>query len=363
MQYVPVMDKQGVPLMPTTPSRARRWIKTRRATPFWKKGVWCVRLNEEPSGRATQPIAVGIDPGSKREALVVATENKTLLNVQSQAVTWVKDAVETRRTMRRARRFRKTPYRQCRPNRRRREAFLPPSTKARWQWKLRLLAWLSKMYPITHVMVEDVKATTKKGAKKWNTMFSPLEQGKRYFYAEAAKYGNVFPIPAFEVYQKREELGLKKSDDKMAETWEAHCVDGWTLTRLAFENGAGQPTDTTLLCVAPIRLHRRQLHKLQPATGGVRRREGGTRSLGFTRGSYVTHPRYGTCYVGGTMSGNISLHALATGKRITQGAKPDDCTHRTYASWRWWRAATAAHRTSRSHSSHDFSRGLPGRFL
>ncbi len=351
--FVPAVDKDQHPLMPTTPSRARRWVKSRRATPFWKKGVWCVRLNDAPSGHEMQPIAVGIDPGSKREALVVATDNKTLLNVQAQAVTWVGDAVETRRTMRRARRFRKTPYRQCRPNRRWREAFLPPSTKARWQWKLRLLAWLSRMYPITHVMVEDVTATTKKGARKWNSMFNPLEAGKQWFYTEAARYGNVFPVPAFEVYQKREELCLKKSGDKMAETWSAHCVDGWTLTRLAFEGGTAHPTNTALLCVAPIRLHRRQLHMLQPAKGGVRKTYGGTRSRGFTRGSYVIHPRYGVCYVGGAMNGKISLHAIATAKRLTQGAQPHDCAHRTYASWRWWRAAPAAHQpTGRSHSSH-----------
>lgn len=183
-------------------------------------------------------------------------------------------------------------------------------------------------------------------------MFSPMEQGKQWFYAEAARYGNVFPIPAFEVYQKREELGLKKSGEKMAERWDAHCVDGWTLTRLAFEDGVAQSTNIRLLCVAPLRFHRRQLHMLQPAASGVRKSYGGTRSCGFTRGAYVTHPRYGTCYVGGTMNGTMSLHAIETGKRLTQGAKPADCRHRAYASWRWWRAAAAAHRTSRSHSSH-----------
>lgn len=350
--YVPVVDSEGKPLMPTLPSRARRWVEAKRATPFWSKGVWCVRLNAEPGGREVQPVAVGIDPGSKREALVVATEHKTLLNVQAQAVTWVGDAVKTKREMRRVRRFRKTPCRQPRSNRRQHQTFLSPSTKARWQWKLRLLAWLARLYPVTHVMVEDVAAATKKGARRWNGMFSPIEIGKRFFYAEAARHGNVFPIPAYEVAEKREELGLVKTSDKMSETWGAHCVDGWTLTRLAFEAGAAQPTDTTLLCVAPIRLHRRQLHMLQPAKGGVRKSYGGARSCGFTRGAYVAHPRHGTCYVGGTMSGRISLHALTTGKRLTQGAQPDECRHRTYASWRWWRASPAARRQGRSHPPH-----------
>ena len=116
--------------MPTTPARARRWIKSGHATPFWKGGVFCVRLNREPSARQTQPIAIGIDPGSKKEALVVKSSAHTYLNIQADAVTWVKGALETRRPMRRARRFRRTPCRQPRCNRAR--GGLPPSTEARW---------------------------------------------------------------------------------------------------------------------------------------------------------------------------------------------------------------------------------------
>ena len=83
MMFIPVVDKDQKPLMPTIPSRARRWIKTGRATPFWKKGIFCIRLNEEPSGRKTQDIAVGIDPGSKKEAFTVKSEAHTYLNIQT----------------------------------------------------------------------------------------------------------------------------------------------------------------------------------------------------------------------------------------------------------------------------------------
>jgi len=72
--FVPVVDKDNKPLMPTKPSRARRWIKSGKATPFWKKGIFCVRLNVELSVRNSQPIAVGIDPGSKKEAFTVKSE-------------------------------------------------------------------------------------------------------------------------------------------------------------------------------------------------------------------------------------------------------------------------------------------------
>ena len=89
--FVPVVDKENKPLMPTKPSRARKWIKSGKATPFWKKGIFCVRLNTEPKDRQTQKIAVGIDPGSKKEAFTVKSEIHTYLNIQADAVTWVKD--------------------------------------------------------------------------------------------------------------------------------------------------------------------------------------------------------------------------------------------------------------------------------
>lgn len=128
--FVRVVDRNNRPLMPTTTSRARRWMSSGKATPFFKKGVFCVRLNQEPSNRNTQPIAVGVDPGSKREGYTVKSQARTYLNIQAHTVDWVKDHVEVRRSMRRARRFRNTPCRQNRKNRLVNKQKLPPSTKA-----------------------------------------------------------------------------------------------------------------------------------------------------------------------------------------------------------------------------------------
>lgn len=312
MQFVPVVDRSQRFLMPTTPSRARRWIESGRATPFWKKGVFCVRLNQEPSNRSTQPIAVGIDPGSKREGFTVKSKAHTYLNVQTHAVDWVKDHVETRRNMRRARRFRKTP---CRPNRKNRlvnKQKLSPSTKARWQWKLRICKWLAQIFPVSCFVVEDIKAKTWKGGRKWNVMFSravlrgeasplksaSLEVGKQWFYAELRQLGKLEIRTGNDTYEMREELGLKKSKNKLSNKFEAHCVDSWVLANWHV-GGHVKPDNTSLVEIIPLEFHRRQLHRLQHATGHIRSRYGGTLSAGFKRGSVVKHPKYGFCYVGG----------------------------------------------------------------
>jgi hypothetical protein len=331
--FVPVVDYNNQPLMPTKPCRARRWIKSGKATPFWRRGVFCVRLNVEPSDRETQPIAVGIDPGSEKEAFTVKSAAHTYLNVQVDAVTWVKEHVETRRTMRRGRRYRKTPYRKMRSNRNVNKVRLPPSTRARWGWKLRIAYWLVGLYPITQFVVEDIQAITKPGQRRWNTSFSPLEVGKTWFYAELGKLAQVQTVPGYQTAQAREALGLKKSKRKLSDSFEAHGVDSWVLANLAI-GGHNEPDNKAMLYLLPLRFHRRQLHRLQPETGGIRKPYGGTVSMGFKRGSWVKHPKYGVVYVGGTLKGRISLHSLQDGKRLTQNAKPEDCTFLTYASWR-----------------------------
>lgn len=328
--YVPVVDLEQKPLMPTIPSRARRWIKSGKATPFWKRGVFCVRLNTEPSNRMTQEIAVGVDPGSKKEGLTVKSEAHTFLNINADAVTWVKKHVETRRIMRRSRRNRKTPCRQNRQNRAR--GSLPPSTKARWQWKLRICRWLGKMFPIVVFVVEDIKARTM-GKRRWDASFSPLEVGKHWFYEQLGEMGAVKTLQGYEAAKIRREHGLKKTSNKMKAVFEAHCVDSWVLANW-WVDGHIKPDSTRILCVTPLQFHRRQIHRLQPVKGGKRKLYGSTRSLGFKRGSLVKHVKYGVVYVGGWLKDRISLHDITDGKRLCQNAKPSDCKFLTFASWR-----------------------------
>lgn len=328
--FIPVISKDRKPLMPSTPSRVRRWIKLKKATPFWSKGIFCVRLNVDQSNHFLEPVVVGIDPGSKKEGFTIKSESHTYLNIQANAITWVKDAIKTRGEMRRNRRQRKTPCRKNRLNRKR--GGIPPSTRARWQWKLRIANWLSKIFPITDFVVEDIKARTKEGKRKWNISFSPLEVGKKWFYSKLEKLGNVHLKFGYETKEERDRLGLTKSKNKLSNSFDAHCVDSWVLANWLV-GGHIHPDNKSILNIVPLRFHRRQLHAMNPSKGGKRRDYGGTRSLGFKRGSLVKHFKYNLCYVGGNSKGRISLHSLEDGKRLCRNAKPEDCKLLTY-NWR-----------------------------
>ena len=328
---VPVANKNNKPLMPTRSSRARKWILSKRATPFWKKGIYCIRMNSDVKENI-QVIACGIDPGSKREGYSVKSEHHTYVNVLSDTPQDVKESVEQRKNMRRARRFRKTRYRKARFNNRTKPK-LPPSTKSRWQLKLNIAMWLQHILPITVFVVEDICAKTKKGAKKWNKSFSPLEVGKHWFYKELSKLGTVITKEGWETAQLRKDLKLEKSKSKLADTFECHNVDSWVLANW-YVGGHTIPDNTEIVKIVPLKFHRRQLHALQCSKGGKRREYGGTRSMGLKRGSLVKHKKYGLCYVGGTSKGRISVHDLNSGKRISRSVKVEDCEFKTYLSFR-----------------------------
>jgi len=329
--FVPVIDTQGKPLMPTTPARARKWLKSSKATAFWKGGLFCVRLHVEPSARETQPIAVGIDPGSKREGYSIISAAHTYLNIQAEAREGVKEAEADSTRMRRGR---KTPCRQPRQNRRQSKKKLPPSTRARAPRKLRIATVLCKLFPVSAFVVEDIQAGTRKGkGGRWNRSFSPLEVGKRWFYNALHKLAPVTLKQGWETATLRVQLGLKKTGKKLTEVWEAHCIDAWVLA-FAHVGGSPAPDNRQLVCMTPFVWHRRQLHRFQPGKGGKRTPYGGTLSLGIKRGTLVRHPKWGKATVGGTMQGRLSLHHPETNKRLTQSAKVSECRVIKLLRWR-----------------------------
>jgi hypothetical protein len=76
---VPVLSPKGQPLMPTKPSRARRWLKNGKAKVVHNDlGIFTVELTSEPSSTNVQPISVGIDPGKKYTGIGVQSAKVTL---------------------------------------------------------------------------------------------------------------------------------------------------------------------------------------------------------------------------------------------------------------------------------------------
>ena len=328
MHYVPVVDLDQKPLMPMHPARARKLIKTGEATPFWNHGIWMVRLNREPSNRYKQDITVGIDPGSKKEGFTVKSKAHTYKNIQADAHRKVglhRDQCKNKKTgktfyqerdgkiqnraeLRRTRRGRNCRRRQQRNNRLKNKKRMPPGTRARWHWKLRILDFLKKIYPINGCVVEDIAAITLEGKRRWNQAFSPLSVGKKWFYREVQKRVKHFEtFKGYETKEMRDRLGLKKSSNKLSSDFSAHCVDSFVL---ANEMVGGDIIDNTeVFCIMPLIFERRNLHKekphKKPNPEGIRKNYGGTMTAGFKKGTLIKHEKHGLAIIRGSQKSPI----------------------------------------------------------
>lgn len=155
---VPVVSVDGKPLMPTTPARARKLMRGGQAVGRWSKlGIFYIQMLRRV-GDKTQPVVLGLDPGSKFEGTAVVSKEAILQTGMTILPKGIAKKLEERRRQRKFRRYRKTWRRACRfKNRRRREDWIAPSQKAKVDLRLRIIEELKKLYPITKAVVEDVR--------------------------------------------------------------------------------------------------------------------------------------------------------------------------------------------------------------
>src|SRR2546429_6061122 len=238
----PVVDRRGVPLMPCHPAKARRLLAQGKADAHWNKlGLFYIQLawEQEPDN---QPLAVGIDPGSTYEGYAVVGSQDTVLNLMAEAPTHVKEAVKVRRTLRCARRARRCRRPARWSNRRAGHKRVPPSTRARWEAKARIVAHLQRILPLSTVVGEDVQAPTRRGkGGRWNASFAPVQVGKDHLYRPLLEMGlTLRTYDGWQTKDLRERYGLKKSKIKRCRSFESHAVDSWVLAASA--TGAIEPT-------------------------------------------------------------------------------------------------------------------------
>ena len=126
-----VLSLDGNPLTPTTPAKARKLIRGGVAKQVWSKfGTFGIQMLVS-TRRETPQVTLGVDHGTKFEGYSVVVDRENALNVKLDLPDKKKilKKLEERKTMRRARRFRKCRRRPCRSDNRSRKDFLAPSQK------------------------------------------------------------------------------------------------------------------------------------------------------------------------------------------------------------------------------------------
>ncbi|MCT7977562.1 RNA-guided endonuclease IscB [Laspinema olomoucense] len=151
MSKVFVLDTNKQPLNPIHSGRARMLLSQGKAAVF-RGFPFTLILKEEVSSPDVKPLRIKIDPGAKTTGLA-------LVNDKTGEVVWVaelqhrdfqiRDALTSRRQLRRFRRSRKTRYRKPRfLNRTRPKGWLPPSLNSR---VANILTWVKRLSSLCQI--------------------------------------------------------------------------------------------------------------------------------------------------------------------------------------------------------------------
>ena len=146
-----VLDADKKPLTPCSRARARLLLNQGKAAVF-RRYPFAIILKTAMPDAVAEPVRVKIDPGAKTTGLAIVSERtgKVLFAAELQhRGKAIRDALTSRRSLRRARRGRKTRYRPARFNNRTRpNGWLAPSLQHR---VLTISTWIERFRHLTPV--------------------------------------------------------------------------------------------------------------------------------------------------------------------------------------------------------------------
>lgn len=226
-----VQNRQGQPLMPTTPRKARLLLKAGKAEIVGRE-PFTIRLLYGASGYK-QEVTLGIDAGYKTIGYSAVTEKRELIGGEVVMLKGMSERLTERSKYRRGRRIRKR-YRQPRfDNRRRPAGWLAPSIQHKLDTHNRLIARIKSILPVTRTVIEvanfDIQAIRNPGI-----------EGKAYQEGEQAGFWNLREyILHRDNHQCQNPDCGNKAKDKVLEV---HHIGFWKKDR------SGRPGNLITLC-------------------------------------------------------------------------------------------------------------------
>ena len=225
-------------LMPMKSKRASRFLETKEAKLKYDRQlkIHYLQLQREPSGYAVQNITIGIDPGSSFDGFSIVSQDTHHHNFELiQRPKKGKNAIKSFKTRQSSnRRVRRTRlwHRKIRFDNRM-SSKLAPTIKANVDFRKWLITKISFLYPISNIIIEDVKFNHGKDVKgKKGRAFSLVEQGKTELYNWIKSLG--IKLELFQGFNTKK-LRVNsfwydpKSMLKDSKDFNAHCIDSFLL--------------------------------------------------------------------------------------------------------------------------------------
>ena len=289
---------KGKPLMPMKSNRVSKFVGLKKGKIRYdrKLKIHYLQLLETPSDFETQDITIGIDPGSSFDGFSVVSSDTHHVNIEliqraKKGKTSIK-SFKTRQAQNRGVRRSRLRHRPIRFDNRTSNK-MTPTIRANVEFREWLITGLCGLYPITRVVIEDVRFNHSKNQN--GRAFSLVEQGKTELYQWIKNRGLILELySGWNTKKLRINTfgGDPKVSDKGSKSFEAHCVDSFVLAcnkdyLVDEETGEvleDQPIATNDLCVRKSVTFIEKIVK-------IRRCLSRTRKLYETKGNPIG-PRY-----------------------------------------------------------------------
>ncbi len=148
-----VLNKEGKPLMPTRPAKARKLLRQEKAIVIFRI-PFTIQLLYGSSGYK-QPVILGYDSGYTNIGLSAITKKEEVFSGEVKLRDNIVKLYSERRQYRRTRRNRKTWYRKAKIlNRKKEEGWLAPSIKHKFDSHRRIIEKIKKILPVTKIIIE-----------------------------------------------------------------------------------------------------------------------------------------------------------------------------------------------------------------
>ena len=191
--FVYIINKNGQPLMPCKPQKARKLLKANKAEVV-KYEPFTIKLKYGSSGYK-QPVTLGIDTGSIHIGASASTEKHELYASETvmrsgDGKASIVSLLVKRLTLRHNRRSRKTRYRKARFLNRvhsKHKGWLAPSVENKINVHLKLVADIHKILPITKVIVEVAQFDIQK-IKNPDISGDEYQKGEQFGWANVREY-------------------------------------------------------------------------------------------------------------------------------------------------------------------------------
>ena len=227
-----VIAKDGTPLMPTERHGKVKWLLRKKKAKIERRNPFTIRLLYEPEMRHVQPVTLGVDTGYNTAGYSASTEQKVFFEAEEEMRTNIPQLLTERREKRKARRNRKTRYREPRfDNRSRKDGWLPPSVEEKLISHQNTVRLISSFLPVSRIVIETAAFDIQR-------IKNPDIGGEQYQQGEQMGFWNTREYVLYRDGHECRLCGGKRKDSILEVHHKVRRIDG----------GSDRPENLITLC-------------------------------------------------------------------------------------------------------------------